>query len=123
MAGIDMPPLKHKIQGKSLHQLMDEDATLDRPYIVSESWSQAAIISKDYKLGIMLDPSKVKKQFDYRDFGDMFYDRSRDPLEIRNGIDDIKYSKQIDQLQSYYREFEQHFRDTGKQEIIQTFKN
>ena len=123
MAGIDTPSLKHKIQGKSLHQLMDEDATLDRPYIVSESWSQAAIISKDYKLGIMLDPTQVKKQFDYRDFGDMFYDRTLDSLEIRNGIDDIKYSKQIDQLQSYYREFEQHFRDTGKQEIIQTFKN
>ena len=50
---------------------MDQNKTLDRQYIVSESWSQAAIISKDYKLGIMLDPTNVKKNFDYRSFGSL----------------------------------------------------
>jgi hypothetical protein len=96
---------------------------LDRQYIVSESWSQAAIISKDYKLGIMLDPTAVKKQFDYRSFGDMFYDRSDDPLEIRNGIQNSIYKEQIDQLRSYYNQFELDFPDTGKQEMILTSKN
>ena len=122
-SGIESPDLKYKIQGKSLHKLMDQDKTLDRQYIVSESWSQAAIISKDYKLGIMLDPTNVKKNFDYRSFGDMFYDRSDDPLEMRNGIQNSIYKEQIDQLRSFYNQFEIDFPDTGKQEMILTSKN
>jgi len=35
---------------------------------------------------IMLDPTAVYKSWDYRDFGDMFFDRASDPLEIQNGI-------------------------------------
>ncbi len=123
MAGIEMPLLKHKVQGKSLHPLMNENKSLDRNYIVSESWSQATVISENYKLGIMLDPTNVKRQFDYRTFGDMFYDRSIDPLEIHNGISDTDAANPINELRAYYKEFEMNYSDIGKREVIQQFKN
>lgn len=122
MAGIAMPTLKYKVQGKSLHQLMKENKPLNRDYIVSESWSQATVISKDDKLGIMLNPTEVRKQFDYRSYGDMFFDREKDPLEIKNDINNKKYTSQIDQLRSYYKEFEENYPDIGKQEVIESFK-
>ena len=46
----------------------------------------AVSITKDSKLGIMLDPTVVHKTWDYRDFGDMFFDMEKDPLEIKNQI-------------------------------------
>lgn len=123
MIGLSNPELKHPIQGKSLHKVMKYYQALDREYIVSESWSQAAVITQDFKLGIMLDPSDYKRQFDYRDFGDMFFDKGEDPLEVRNGINDEAYQIQIQQLKAYYKEFEQSYPGIGKQEVIQKYQS
>ena len=98
---------------------MLNNGSMDREYIVSESWSQASVITKDYKLGIMLDPTSARKDLDYRDFGDMFFDRSKDPLEIENGIDDPTYKDQIDLLMKYYDEYVQNTPATGKAEMIE----
>jgi hypothetical protein len=121
MIGIKTDDFKHPIQGKSLHKLMKDNVVFNRDYIVSESWSQAAIITKDYKLGLMLDPTDFKRKFDYRDFGDMFFDRSNDPLEVQNGILESKYKEQINLLTSYYNRFQQTYPDIGKQQVIQSF--
>jgi len=121
MAGVEMPLLKHKVQGKSLHNLMQNNTSLNRDYIVSESWSQAAIISENYKLGIMLDPTNFRKQFDYREYGDMFFDRLKDSLELQNEIKNTNYIEQINQLKSFYKEFEENNPDIGKQEVISNY--
>ena len=83
-----------------------------------EPWAQAAVITKDYKLGIMLDPTSARKDLDYRDFGDMFFDMSNDPLEVENGINDPRYQKEIALLEGYYEEFKQNTPSTGKDEMI-----
>jgi arylsulfatase A-like enzyme len=115
---LEVPDLKYPMQGASLVDVMLNGGTLGREYIVSESWSQAAVITEDYKLGIMLDPTSARKDLDYRDFGDMFFDRQTDPLEVENGINDPKYQKQISLLRGYYEEFKQNTNSTGKDEMI-----
>ncbi len=121
MIGIKASDLKHPIQGLSLHKLMQGEQYLDRDYVISESWSQAAIITQDYKLGMMLDPTDFRRKFDYREFGDMFFDRSNDPLEIKNGINDSQYKGQISLLKSYYKQFQESYPDIGKQQVINSF--
>lgn len=121
MIGLKADDFNHPIQGKSLHKLMQDNVAFNRGYIVSESWSQAAIISENYKLGMMLDPTDFRRKFDYRDFGDMFFDRSVDPLEIHNGIDDANYKDQIRLLKSYYEEFQQNYSDIGKQQVVEAY--
>jgi arylsulfatase A-like enzyme len=121
MIGVGSADFKHPIQGKSLHSLMAQGEKLDRDFIVSESWSQAAIITQDYKLGKMLDPTSYKKEFDFREFGDMFYDYKKDSLELENGIDKTEYASQIELLESYYTAFQKQYPDIGKQEIIASY--
>jgi arylsulfatase A-like enzyme len=118
---LEVPRLKHPIQGASLVDVMYNKGSLDRDYIVSESWSQAAVITKDYKLGIMLDPTAAKPDLDYREFGDMFFDRNKDPLEVQNGIQDPAYREQIARLRSYFEDYKRNTPSTGKDEMISTF--
>lgn len=115
---LEVPDLSYPLQGASLVDVLLHDERLDRKYIVSESWSQAAVITRDYKLGIMLDPTKSKQELDYRDFGDMFFDLRRDPLEMNNGIDDPAYEQLIGELRKHYEEFVENTPDTGKKEMI-----
>ena len=115
---LEVPELKYPMQGESLADVMLNDASLGREYIVSESWSQAAVITEAYKLGIMLDPTTAHKELDYRDFGDMFFDMDKDPLELENRIDDPQYKEQIALLRGYYEDFVQHTPSTGKEEMI-----
>ena len=55
---------------------------------------------------------------DYRKFGDIYFDRNSDPLEIHNSIQNNKYKNSIKQLRNYYSKFEKAVPDTGKQELI-----
>lgn len=115
---LEVPELKYPFQGESLVDLMLNDKSLNRKYVVSESWSQAAVITEDYTLGIMLDPSPAQKKLDYRDFGDMFFDRTKDPLEVDNRINDPAYKDQIALLRQYYEEFIEKTPSAGKDELI-----
>ncbi len=107
------------MQGESLADVITGTGTLNREYIVSESWSQACVITKDTKLGIMLDPTAVHPNFDYREFGDMFFDMKKDPLEVDNKIDNKKYKKEIAKLRGYYEEFLINTPSTGKDLMVQ----
>ena len=118
MAGIRMPDVKYKPQGQSLYNVVCKGQTLNRKYVVSESWSQATVITPRYKLGIMLDPVIVKPNLDFRSFGDMFFISEKDSLEVSNEINNKEYAKVISQLRNYYREFQKKIPDTGKQEMI-----
>ncbi len=118
LLNLKVPKLKYPFEGKSLAGLIQQNKSIDRNYVVSESWSQATVIAKDAKLGIMLDPTIVHKDWDYRNFGDMFFDR-KDSLESHNGIHDSQNFKQIEKLRNYYQEFSLAVSDTGKRERIQ----
>ena len=118
LLGLEVPELTYPIQGLSMADLILNNTPTDRDYVVSESWSQAAVITEDHKLGIMLDPTAVHRDWDYREFGDMFFDRATDPIEIQNGISDTKYQPVIQTLRSYYEAFKQDIPATGKLERV-----
>jgi arylsulfatase len=75
LLGLKLPKLEHPLQGESMAQTLLSGKPMKRKYFVSESWSQATVITKDQKLGIMLDPTALHKNWDFRGFGDMFFDR------------------------------------------------
>jgi arylsulfatase A-like enzyme len=119
LAKLELPELKHEIQGLSLVDLILNDQTLDRDYLVSENWSQATVITRDHKLGIMLDPTDYARSRDYREFGDMFFVRDQDPGEIRNAINDPGNEEEIEKLRAYFEDFKTKIPDTGKLEMIE----
>jgi hypothetical protein len=106
------------MQGESLAGLILKNKPMNRAYVVSESWSQATVITPTHKLGIMLDPTAVHKSWDYRDFGDMFFDRVADPLEVQDRINGEDYQPAIAKLRSYYEQFKQTVPATGKAELV-----
>jgi arylsulfatase A-like enzyme len=118
LLGLNLPELKYPLQGESMAQTLLAGKPMKREYFVSESWSQAAVISKNQKLGIMLDPTAIHKNWDYRSFGDMFFDLKTDSLEVDNKIDEKKYAKDIRKLRSYYTEFQTNVPSTGKDEWV-----
>jgi len=118
LLGLEMPELAYPIQGESMADVILNNGSMNRSYIVSESWSQATVITENYKLGIMLDPTDVHANWDYREFGDMFFDRGKDPLEIANGIGDKGYRNEINTLKGYYEEYISNTPATGKEELV-----
>jgi len=118
LLGLEMPSLKYPLQGESMVQTLLSGKPMKRKYFVSESWSQASVITKDQKLGIMIDPTFLHKNWDFRDFGDMFFNRAKDPLEIDNRIKDSGYQKDIAKLRGYYDEFVRNIPATGKEEMV-----
>lgn len=119
---LETPDLKYPIQGASMADVLLNHGSMNRDYIVSESWSQATVITKAYKLGMMIDPTDVHRNWDYRDFGDMFFNREKDPLEIDNGIDDPENQEHIALLRQYFQEYVEKIPATGKNEMIQQTK-
>ncbi len=113
-----IPELKYRIQGQSLADLILDNKSINRKYIVSESWSQATVITKDFKLGMMLDPTVVHENWDYRNFGDMLFNLNNDPLELKNIINEENYQPVINDLTSLYAEFTDKIPSTGKDERI-----
>ena len=118
MLDLEVPDLKYPIQGESMAEVITNKGSMNREYLISESWSQAAVITQNSKLGIMLDPTVVHKNWDYRDFGDMFFDMEKDPLEIDNKIDDKNYNEEISILRGHYSEYVKNTSAAGKKEMI-----
>lgn len=118
LIGLEVPELKHKLQGLTLANALRKDRPLEREYVVSENWSQATVITENYKLGIMLDPTNFAKKRDYREFGDMFFDRTINPGETNNLINDANYAEKINELRENFEDFKAKTPDIGKQEMI-----
>jgi len=118
LLGLKMPKLKYPLQGESMAQTLLSGKPMKRTYFVSESWSQATVITKDYKLGIMIDPTDYARKFDYRSFGDQFFIRKSDSLEIKNQISNDVYKSEIEKLRGFYRDFTSKMPDIGKQEVL-----
>jgi arylsulfatase len=114
---LKMPGLKYPLQGQSFGALLTDGKPINREFIVSESWFQSTVITKDYKLGIMLDPLDTRKG-DFREFGDQFFVRKSDSLEIINQIKNGDYKSEIDKLRGLYQKFCTQIPDIGKQEVV-----
>jgi arylsulfatase len=115
---LKMPELKHPLQGLSITESLLKGKPVKREFVVSESWSQATVITKDHKLGMMIDPTDYARKFDFRYFGDQFFVRSDDPLEINNQINNPFYASEIKKLREMYQRFTLEVPDIGKQEVI-----
>ena len=118
LLGLKMPKLKYPLQGKSMAQTLIKGKPMKREYFVSESWSQATVITKDYKLGMMIDPTDYARKFDFRSFGDQFFIRKSDSLEVANQIKNDAYKSEIEKLRGFYQDFKSKIPDIGKQEVI-----
>ncbi len=117
LSGIKKPKLKHELQGVSLAKTITEQKPTGRNYIVSENWSQASVITKDYKLGIMLDPTAAAAKRDYRSFGNMLFERKSDPYEVKNKINAPELASKKQLLLDYYSDFEKNISSVGKSEM------
>ena len=84
LTGLQRPPAARRLDGLSLAPTLRTGKPLDRPYLVSENWSQVTVVSKRYKLGVWQDPGRRYAQWDFRKHGDMLFDRQEDPLETKN---------------------------------------
>ncbi len=122
MAGIKAKTTKYGIDATSLASTVTAGKPTKRKYIVSENWSQATVITDTHKLGIWLDPTAYAKTRDYRSFGDMFFDRRKDPDEINNLIDDPKYAEVQKQLRENFDDFTSRVPATGKMELVKKAK-
>jgi arylsulfatase len=122
LLGLEMPKVKHPVQGLSLANTITKGKTVKRKYVVSESWSQATVITKDFKLGMMIDPTEAMRKFDFRSFGDQFFVRKTDSLEVKNQINNAAHKSEIEKLRAYYLDFTSKIPDIGKQEVINSTK-
>ncbi len=120
---LKLPDLKYPIQGESMAEVLANTGSMNREFIVSESWSQATVITPNSKLGIMLDPTVVHPNWDYREFGDMFFDLQIDSLELHNQINNEAYQEEVMKLWSFYNEYVENTPATGKNEMIQQKQN
>jgi len=123
LLGLKLPETKYPVQGISFAKTLTKGKPAKRDYFVSESWSQAAVITRDFKLGIMLDPADFQRRFDFRSFGDQFFVRKSDSLEIKNQIGNDAYKAEIEKLRYYYDKFLNVIPATGKDEWVQQKHN
>ena len=85
LTGVTRPAGARKLDGLSLAATLLDGEPIDRQYVVSENWSQIAVIGKRYKLGVWQDPGRRYARWDVRGkHGDMLFDLQADPLETRN---------------------------------------
>jgi hypothetical protein len=117
-----MPETKYPVQGQSIAKTLTKGKPVNREYIVSESWSQATVITREYKLGMMIDPTDAMRKFDFRSFGDQFFVRKTDSMEVQNQIKNEVYQAEIEKLRAYYQDFSAKISDVGKQEVINKTK-
>jgi arylsulfatase A-like enzyme len=122
LAGIKPPNTILGIDATSLTATLITAKATKQKYIISENWSQASVITDKHKLGIWLDPTAYAAGRDFRYFGDMLFDRERDPSEINNLIGNPKYAEVEMHLRGYFDDFVKRIPATGKEEIIRRTK-
>ena len=84
------------LAGRSLGDCLRQGRPLGREFAFSENGSQITAIGKHSKLGHWIEPMNPK--WDWRAFGDMLFDRKRDPHETSNLFDAPEASQAQAQL-------------------------
>jgi len=83
LCDLQMPGLRHPLQGRSLAGTLCRNEPVGRTHCVSENYGQSSVIAERYKLGVWQKPESDLGP-DSRAFGDMLFDRLNDPHEIHN---------------------------------------
>lgn len=117
MVGIQAPFTRYALQGQSYKKNLIKGTASKREYVVSENWSQASVITDRYKLGIWLEPPHMYRNHDYRDQGNMLFDREQDPDEVNNVYEQADYEAVRQSLFSCFEEFESKITDAGKRDV------
>ena len=106
-------------QGCSLAaELTDQATVTERPYIVTENWTQATVVTPRYKLGVWIDPGPGYPR-DFRgQFPDLLFDRVEDPLETTNLIGQPHVAEVERALRGYLREWLDTTPDDGRRQAI-----
>ncbi|MEX2607790.1 MAG: sulfatase-like hydrolase/transferase [Kiritimatiellia bacterium] len=113
LCGLKAPDGPYPLQGRSLAPHLTRGIPVGRSFIVSENWSQAAIITEQMKLGHWL-PCPHDPKRDHRHFGDQLFDRAHDPHELHNLINDPQWSETRQELLDAFDSWRREVPDTGK---------
>jgi arylsulfatase A-like enzyme len=103
----NLPPV-----GQSLAGTLQKQIPTSRPYVISENWSQATVITPDFKYGQWLD--SLHPDTDYRSWNNMLTQRSTDPSEIKNLIADPAHAATQKELQGHLTEWVGKVNDSGR---------
>jgi arylsulfatase A-like enzyme len=119
LCDLSAPDSAWPLQGRSLAaELVGQAARADRPYLVTENWTQATVVTKTHKLGVWLDPGPGYAR-DFRNrFLDLLFDRANDPYETRNLIGQSRYAGIERTLRRYLREWLNATADDGRRQAI-----
>jgi arylsulfatase A-like enzyme len=121
LCGVPAPASAWPLQGRSLAaELTGQAATPVRPYVVSENWTQATVITRTAKLGVWIDPGPGYAR-DFRgQFPDMLFDRTSDPYETHNLIGQPQAAGIEQTLRGYLREWFDATPDDGRRQAIES---
>ena len=92
LLGLKRPVEAPTLAGRSLVPTLITGKPTGREYAISENWSQVTVITDRYKLGVWIDPTTRFAGRDFRQFGDMLFDREKDPLEMVNVAGQPEYA-------------------------------
>ena len=107
--------------GRSLAETLRNRMPVGRSYVVSENWSQAAVITSGFKYGKWLRSVRTPTD-DWRGWGNMLIDRSKDPNEVDNVFKDPAYAEKVEEMEGYLAEFVGKTDDSGRREYFDRSK-
>jgi len=116
---IPAPESVWPLQGRSLAaELPDPAIPGARPYIVSENWTQATVVTQTHKLGVWIDPGPRYARDFRNQFPDMLFDLVNDPQETRNLIGQPQVADIERTLRSYLNQWIDTMPDDGRRQAI-----
>ena len=98
LAGVERPK-DYRLPGRSLVSTLKDGKAVGRDFAISESLSQVSIITPRHKLGVWIKPQADG-------YGDMLFDRERDPYETHNFAGDPEYAEVEKQLRGQLKQWE-----------------
>jgi len=122
LTGLSRPAGSYSLPGRSLVPLLTGGTLSGKSYVISENWSQVAVIGERYKLGTWITPSSKYATWNWgKTHPGMLFDRQNDPLEVNNLIDDTQMKRVREKLRGFLTEWEARTPDDGKRAAFRSF--
>ena len=115
LCGIQSPK-NYPLAGRNLSDTLIHQTSVGRKYAVSENWSQACIITDQFKYGQWLNCPNPK--LDYRTWGNMLTDRVSDPHELNNLAKDPAHAPTLKAMEASLSEWLDKVDDSGRREFF-----
>jgi len=120
LTGVTRPAGAYDLPGRSLLPILTGGDLPGKPYVLSENWSQVAVIGERYKLGRWITPPGKYATWDWgKTHPGMLFDRHRDPLEVRNLIGGPEARSTEKELRQVLAEWEARTPDDGKRPLFE----